>query len=227
MAIDKYVDMLSNFYAGGTSNHEEHDSNPDYLSILLKSIVSSKEKFDGKKFLDFGCGKGRNIKNAISLANWSKLDGVDISQNNIDYCKKIFSDSKHEFWKNNGSDLSDLESNKYHFVMSTIVLQHICVHELRFKLLKEIHRVMASGGLFSFQMGFGDISYNGSSKLTKYYDNNYDAASTNGGFDVQVDDPEYLVNDLKLVGFKDITYVIRPSWSDGGHSHWIYVEAYK
>jgi ubiquinone/menaquinone biosynthesis C-methylase UbiE len=225
--VDSYATMISEFYHNGTSNHLEHNDNPSYWSVLLKRLVSEPKLFEDKFFLDFGCGKGRNVVNAHSIVNWKSADGVDISEKNIDYCKKQYTMLRSNFFKNNGKDLSELESNKYSFVMSTIVLQHLCVYELRLELLKEIFRVMEPGGIFSFQMGFGDYSYTGTSTISKYYANDYDRLGTNGQFDVRVSDPQNVVDDLNTIGFKNTTYTIEKSWEDTGHSHWIYFETNK
>lgn len=227
MNLESYLNMLNNTYTPGTNNHPEHNSNPHYWSILLKQLTRNPEKFNNKNFLDFGCGKGRNVTNAHSLVKWKTADGVDISANNINFCKLNYSNYPSTFYLNNGKDLSELESDKYDFVMSTIVLQHICVHQLRFELLKEIYRVMSPKSIFSFQMGFGDMTFIKDAQISKYHDNNYTALSSNGTYDVRVENPDDLIHDLDLIGFKNTTYVIEKSWADGGHLHWIYVETFK
>lgn len=227
MNLETYLTMLNNVYIPGTNNHPEHNSNPHYWSILLKQLTINSEKFNNKNFLDFGCGKGRNVINAHSLVKWKTADGVDISANNINFCKINYSNYPSTFYLNNGKDLSELESEKYNFVMSTIVLQHICVYDLRVALLKEIYRVMSPNAVFSFQMGFGDMSFVKDAQISKYYDNNYTALNSNGTYDVRVENPDNLVQDLELIGFKNTSYVIEKSWADGGHLYWIYVETYK
>ena len=58
--------MQKSRYNKGTSNHEEHNSNPNYWDILL-SDLKDKELWKGKKALDFACGKGRNVINMLNL----------------------------------------------------------------------------------------------------------------------------------------------------------------
>jgi hypothetical protein len=98
---------------------------------------------------------------------------------------------------------------------------------LRFNILKEIYRVMKTGGFFSFQMGFGDNSFIKDAQISSYYDNNYNALNSNGTFDVRISDPQNMIDDLTKIGFKNISYSIKPSWADGGHQYWIYFEANK
>ena len=69
--------------------------------------------------------------------------------------------------------------------MSTIVLQHIAVYDIRFQYLEEFFRVLRPGGLLSFQMGYGE----GYGKAG-YYDNHYDAESTNSFHDTTVTSPD-------------------------------------
>ena len=35
---NNYTQMQKNFYAGGTSDHPEHNANPDYWDILLSDL---------------------------------------------------------------------------------------------------------------------------------------------------------------------------------------------
>lgn len=225
--LNQYVNMLNEAYKMGTNNHPEHNSNPNYWDLLLNSIKSNPENWDEKKALDFGCGKGRNVTNMLSLANFERVDGIDVSEDNVRYCKETYINQPSNFYKNSGKDLSDLNDNEYDFVMSTIVFQHICVHELRYKLKEEIYRVLKPGGEFSFQMGFGPIDWDGNTKQRTYFENGYNAENSNGSNDVRVSDSQDLVNDLSKIGFKDITYSVEEPWEDGGHPNWIYVKCFK
>jgi SAM-dependent methyltransferase len=224
--VENYLNMLEWAYSGGTNNHPEHNPNPLYWDLLLGDLKNNPDRWTGKTALDFGCGKGRNVTNMKSVAPFARVDGIDISQNNIDYCK-VTQPSGSDFYKNNGNDLQQLKDNEYDFVMSTIVFQHLCVHGLRVNLKKEIYRVLKTGGIFSFQMGYGAMDYAGATNVRDYYDNSYTAENSNGSNDVRVSDPQQLVDDLRAIGFKNITYSIEEPWADGGHPQWIYVRCEK
>jgi hypothetical protein len=71
-------------------------------------------------------------------------------------------------------------------------------------------------------MGYGDGHFN----TRGYYDDYFEAESTNSGCDVKIDNPEHLVKDLEKVGFVDIKFEITQSFSDF-HDFWIFVKAYK
>ena len=70
--LNTYISNLDVFYREGTSNHEEHNDNPNYFSQLLKKISGDPEKWTNKTALDFGCGKGRNVINLKNLVNLQK-----------------------------------------------------------------------------------------------------------------------------------------------------------
>lgn len=219
----QYTSNLDRVYSIGTNNHEHHSENPDYTGILLQPIVSNPSSWEGKNALDFGCGKGINVDAMLYYAKWNSVDGIDISRSNIDYCRAL-NRSNSLFYKNNGKDLSDLESNHYDFVMSTIVFQHISMYDLRKLLLQEIYRVMKVDGVFSFQMGYGDVN---SSKNSVGYYSNVVSESSNGNCDVVVSSYKEIIHDLSDIGFRDISTKISNSWSDDNHKLWIYVTCKK
>ena len=218
--------MQKGQYYGGTSNHPEHNSNPNYWDILL-SDLKDKEKWDGKNGLDFACGKGRNVTNMLSLCEWNRVDGVDISVKNIEFCKQNYINQNSEWYCNNGVDVSDLNDNEYDFIMSTIALQHIPVYDIRKSLITDLLRTLKPGGLFSFQMGYGEGLDSPLGRRSSYYDNTYDASGTNSIHDVRVHNEQDVIDDLTNIGYVNVTTEVRESYSDSGHTHWIYVKAYK
>jgi SAM-dependent methyltransferase len=226
--LESYRASLESFYKSGTSNHLEHNENPDYFDVLLKEVTSAPKNWEDKVALDFGCGKGRNVVNLFDLAKWKKVDGVDISKDNINYCNENYKDLKSTFYKNSGSDLSDISSNFYDFVMSTIVFQHIPVREVRVNLKKEIYRTLKCGGIFSFQMGHGKQILK-SKNHSSYLDNAYSANGSNGMCDVQItpETEKDLIKDLEEIGFENIEFFVKPSFSDDSHENWIYVSCKK
>ena len=236
--VTDYVNMQQNYYdttahiMNSTGNHRRHDGNPDYKNILLARINTNPEIFQDENGLDFGCGQGRNVSNLLNFypGLFNRVDGIDISKKNTDYAnnnlQKEFNDSsKYTFYVNDGKTLAGLKSDEYKFVMSTIVFQHIAVHEIRFSLMSDIFRVLKTGGVFSFQMGFGGVLTT-DTPVASYYENAYHATGTNSAHDVEIIDPQNLVSDLEKIGFSNITYKISAPDYDR-HKFWIYVEAFK
>ena len=230
MENNSYTQMQKSTYSNGTTNHLEHNDNPHYWDILLGDL-KDKNRWKNKKALDFACGKGRNVTNMLSLCDWEKVDGIDISEGNINYCKLQYSGWPYQqsnWYCNNGTDVSDLKDNEYDFIMSTIALQHIPVYDIRKSLITDLLRVLKPGGLFSFQLGYGkDLKDPFNRPRSSYFANEWDARGTNSEHDVRVQNEEDVINDLKNIGFTNITTEIKESYSDRGHPQWIYIKCYK
>lgn len=237
---NKYTSMQRHQYDStadimAIENHRGHDSNPDYYGLLLKEIKQNPDQWTDKTALDFGCGIGRNVDNLLRLAKWKFVDGCDISSENItragNFLNSVHTKELFNLYTTTGITLDPIKDNQYDFVMSTIVLQHIAVYDIRTSLLKDIYRVMKTGGLFSFQMA----QYNSARiNCAKYYDNVWDAPATNGAFDVSIDNPQNLIDDLVSFGFKDVTYTLTPEWDannkcylNSPDSKWIFLTARK
>jgi len=217
--------MQTRFYKSGTSDHLEHNENKDYWGVLLEGIDDG--QFKGARALDFACGKGRNVKNLLSLAQWEHVDGCDLSKANINYCRANFNSPSH-FYVANGQDTGVPNSNYYDFVMTTISLQHIPVYDIRRSILQDILRVLKPGGTFSFQLGFGpDLLDSMGRPRSGYFENAVTANSTNGDHDVRVTSISELETDLRDIGFSEIQSEVRDSFSDMGHPNWIYVHCLK
>ena len=223
---NKYTNMQKKQYFAGTTNHEPHNNNKDYWDILLGDL-KNKKSWQGKNGLDFACGRGRNVTNMLSLSDWNRVDGVDISYGNIEHNTKTYLGQNSNWYCNNGVDVSDLKDDEYDFIMSTIALQHIPVYDIRKSLITDLLRVLKPGGLFSFQMGFGEGLDSPIGRRSAYYDNYYDATGTNSLHDVRIHNESDVIDDLTKIGYINITTQIRESYLDDGHTHWIYVKAYK
>ena len=212
-------DLLEDHVVGAWS---EQDNWADYQTYLMKYV-------DPKKHLvalDFGCGPGRNIRRWTNL--FARIDGADISQTNISNAK-IFLKEQLEIGKEpnlyvtNGSDCGEAKSSAYDFVFSTICLQHICSHTIRFSILSDIYRILKPGGRISIQMGYGSPS----PMTVGYYEDNYGAKGTNRACDTEISDPGQPLSDFTKIGFSNFEYWIRPVGPGDGHPNWIFITATK
>ena len=227
---NKYTKMQRNHYNENAANWSEeykdwvvgsfdgHNNWPEYEKLFTR-INNENEKIG----LDFACGPGRNLVKYGT--RFKRLDGVDISEVNIEKAKGYTLNNKlsPNLYVSSGVGIDTVPSDTYDFVMSTIALQHICVYDIRFSIMKDIFRVLKDGGIFTAQMGYGYPS-----PLTVgYYDNYLDATGTNRACDVCIENPNQLQGDLLKIGFKDFQYEIGQVGPGDCHPQWIYFSAIK
>jgi ubiquinone/menaquinone biosynthesis C-methylase UbiE len=227
---NKYTKMQLNQYnslAGSWSEQDRdwvvgsfdaHNNWADYENLFKD--FKNKSQMIG---LDFACGPGRNLVRYRDT--FKRLDGVDISPVNIEKANGYTSNNgiQCNLYVNNGVDLSVIETDTYDFVMSVIAMQHICVYDIRYSIMKDMYRVLKSGGAIAIQMGYGSPS----PMTVGYYENYYDAQGTNRTCDVCIETPEQLEKDLLEIGYKDFQYTIGPVGPGDIHPNWIYFNAYK
>ena len=227
---NKYTQMQLNLYNGLASQWSEENREPVVCSFDehnawndYENLFSRLENQSELIGLDFACGPGRNI--VKYNGRFKRLDGVDISPVNIGKAQSYTSNRGIEtvLYTSTGTDISVVSSNEYDFVMSTIALQHICVYDIRYSIMKDIHRVLKGGGVFTAQMGFGYPS----PQTVGYYENYYDAESSNRACDVCIESTEQLEKDLLEIGYKDFQYIIGPVGPGDIHPNWIYFSCVK
>jgi len=222
MYINKAKSFFEDIHEGMTvENHSEHNINPAYWNILLRDIKNNPENWSGKRALDFGCGCGRNIANLLSIAKWDNVDGCDISRYNAAYAKEFIKNKYPEAncltWETTGYDISPIEHleecpQKYDFIMSTITFVHIPSWEIRFNILKSMYDSLNKGGMISISLSdLGDS--------VGYYDNYYDFPKN-----CRVESAKYIYNDLKRIGFKNITINNSTTFED---RKWYFAKATK
>lgn len=236
---NQYTRMQYNAYQGTADlmvqqDHRFHDDNPDYRLRLLHAIldnpIDGKRDWSQARFLEFGCGTGRNMDNVLRETNVGRIDGVDISDNICTHARaqldrKGHASGRWSVTKINGVDLQPLPDNTYDFAFSTIVLQHICVHRIRYQILQEIYRVLRPQGIFSFQMATDRTP---KPQWAGYFEDRFDAPSTNGRADVSIQDPQSeIFADLRKIGFTIRQYHHASTWHDEGHDGWIFIECFK
>ncbi|HCH59286.1 MAG: hypothetical protein UX80_C0002G0043 [Candidatus Amesbacteria bacterium GW2011_GWA2_47_11b] len=211
--------------------HFEANESYDYEKYLLKPFSENTKHIIA---LDFGCGPGRMVRRMSKFVN--RVDGVDISENNITkakiYTKNIRSKTK--YFVNNGYDLAGIPSDTYDLVYTTIALHHIPIHKTRMNLIREFLRVLKIGGQISLQMVFQKNlkKLPPGHSFSCWRENPYDANGTNGTYDVVIT-PKSLKQvreDLRYVGFKNISFnlALPPVSKEVGlYDNWIFIYARK
>ena len=201
---------------------QDHDSWRDNETYLMKYVPENPIWIA----LDFGCGPGRNILGWTE--RFARIDGADISKQNLKNARIFLAgqlaDSKNpKLFVTDGTNCGDTESGAYDFIFSTICLQHIASHAVRYSILKDMFRILKPNGRISLQMGYESIS----PTTVGYFDNDFSTSSTNGGRDTNVSTYEEPKNDLEKIGFTNFEYWIRDTPQQGNHAKWIFFTATK
>jgi SAM-dependent methyltransferase len=227
---NKYTEMQKKYYEAADDNNANsvfHESGrarqnawPEYEHLFSHFDFELSDKV----MLDFGCGPGRNL--IFYKDRFERIDGVDISSTLVERAREASPESN--VYITNGVDLSEIPSDTYDIVMSTICLQHIAVHEIRYNILKEFLRVLKPDGWITVQMGHSPTGVAGC--FVSYYKNHYDAGGTNGMCDVEVVDVQNVADDLTQIGFRNFDYILRPGRAANmsiGHDQALFFRAQK
>ena len=199
---------------------DAHNAWRDY-EILFEGMET-----DRMKALDYGCGPGRCLVNYAD--RFLQLDGADISRTVLRKAaqwKTLHGIGSGRLYHVNGCRLNGIPSKNYDFVYSVICLQHVCVHDIRISIIKDIFRVLKAKGVFSFQMGMGGKVGH---PWASWYDNDYTVSDTNGAYDVSIIDIKDVSRDLRKIGFRTVTTSsTRPTGPGDFHKNWLFIKAWK
>lgn len=221
----KQYDESAEKWSVGDRDHvvgsfDAHNKHEDY-ETLFDGI-----KTENKIALDFGCGPGRNLVKYYD--RFKIIDGADISSINLEKAKLWLdynnkSDRPTKLYQTDGISLNNIPDNTYDLVFSTITLQHIAVHEIRFNILKDMFRVLKDSGWISIQMGYGVAKLD----TVYYFSNDYSIEKTNGSRDVRVESSDQIATDLTKIGFKNFNSIITHVGPGDNHSNWIFFKGQK
>ena len=155
------------------------------------------------------------IKQKIDKQLFDKVVGVDIATNNLKHAETYLTENgiereKYDVFLVDGMSCNIDIDYKFDFAYSTLCLQHICVHETRQNIVKDICSMLKDGGQACFQMGMGAKRQVWEDNAL-WLDNAYDAGGTNGSEDVFIPDESYfpvIEQDFNNAGYKDVIFEI-------------------
>jgi ubiquinone/menaquinone biosynthesis C-methylase UbiE len=109
------------------------------------------------KVLDIGCGAGRVTRAMADL--FGEAHGVDVSGEMIRLARAACSGKPNAFfYQNNGMDLSVLGEQEFDFAFCTCVFHHIPSREVIENYVREVARLLRTGGLFKLEVqGYVDM----------------------------------------------------------------------
>lgn len=119
------------------------------VNRVLGTIRDSGVTVNTAAALDFGCGLGR-LSQALA-EHFQRVDGVDVSATMVEQARKFNQwPDKVEYHLNVKTDLSLFPRNRFDFIYSAIVLQHIPPQD-QFRYIAEFMAVLKVGGVAYLQ----------------------------------------------------------------------------
>jgi len=104
-----------------------------------------------ENMLEIGCGIGRMTR--YFVRRFKEVHGIDVSEEMIRRARENLRESENiSLHVGNGCDLGCFEDASFDFVFSYITFQHIPAKAITLNYIREVGRVLRSGGHFYFQV---------------------------------------------------------------------------
>lgn len=122
----------------------------DYQRFVAPVFEHHRWDAQRKSMLELGCGAGRMTRSFAR--KFSRVYAFDISEEMLTQAESLLSDAPNIDWiLGNGVDLSGLADETVDFAFSYIVLQHMPEPSFAVRYIREMIRVLKTGGIFLFQ----------------------------------------------------------------------------
>jgi ubiquinone/menaquinone biosynthesis C-methylase UbiE len=152
---DKRASKDAYFYIASWRNNWDEASflqsgEEDYQRFVMPVFERYQISPRDKTMLELGSGTGRMTRSFAQ--RFSRVVGVDISTEMLDRARLAHHRVENIMWvQGNGTDLSNVPSAAVDFVFSYLVLQHLPAETLVYSYVREILRILTTGGICLFQ----------------------------------------------------------------------------
>lgn len=207
----RYRDMQKRHYDDNDLSPEHHvgnyayHENVPYETFLLHAFGDVRKPifadFSDLVAFDYACGEGRMVRRMSSF--FKRVDGCDLSAKMVSAAQQRCPQSN--IYPCDGMSCGSAAEGTYDFVYTTLSLQHICVYETRRSIIEGLQRLLKPSGKMTLQMVFSKyfpyVPDKNNRRVTDgqlveyfredthnagYFDNKYEAQSTNGLCDVVI-----------------------------------------
>jgi SAM-dependent methyltransferase len=153
----------ANYYVAFGRRDQDEDEFFASAASVVRTLEWELPRLSGRDAaLEIGCGPGRLMR-PLSR-HFTEIHGVDVSDAMIALARQRLRHTPNAFpHHSSGSDLSLFPDEKFDFVYSYAVFQHIPSREVVFQYLREARRVLKNGGILRCQI-------NGLPPAAKQYD---------------------------------------------------------
>ena len=139
------------YVAFGRRDQDEEEFFSTATDIVQGLIWDLKRVRGRDAALEIGCGPGRLMRPLSSY--FKEIHGVDVSDEMVRLAKERLRDTPNAYPQvTAGSDLGMFPAEKFDFVYSYAVFQHIPSRDVVFNYLREARRVLKTGGILRCQM---------------------------------------------------------------------------
>jgi SAM-dependent methyltransferase len=142
----------ANYYVAFGRRHQQEEEFYATASDVVRDLEHDLKRFQGREAaLEIGCGPGRLLRPLGR--HFREIHGVDVSDEMIRLAGERLRDLPHVgLHHGTGADLRMFRDNKFDFVYSYAVFQHIPSREIVFDYLREARRVLKPGGVMRCQI---------------------------------------------------------------------------
>src|SRR5437588_1083594 len=142
----------ANYYVAFGRREQDDEEFFATAADVVDGLVWDLRRVRGREAaLEIGCGPGRLMR-PLSR-HFNEIHGVDVSDEMIRLARERLRDTANaHLHHNSGSDLSMFPGEKFDFVYSYAVFQHIPSREVVFGYLREARRVLKTGGILRCQL---------------------------------------------------------------------------